>query len=120
MDPLRRRRNPVEHSQSPFIHAMFARRPASRGYDRLLCPLDGFARRAALRRRGRRGCNVTVPFKFDAFAWPRAQRRAPRWRRPRTRCASTRRLVRRQHRRRGLVRDIERNAGVALAGGACC
>jgi shikimate dehydrogenase len=61
--------NPVEHSQSPFIHAMFAQATGQRlDYDRLLCPLDGFA--DAVRRfagEGGRGCNVTVPFKFEAF-----------------------------------------------------
>ena len=62
--------NPVEHSQSPFIHAAFARQTGEAvDYERLLCPLDGFeAARARLRRRAAaRGCNVTVPFKFEAL-----------------------------------------------------
>jgi shikimate dehydrogenase len=61
--------NPVEHSQSPFIHALFANATGqAMEYGRLLCPLDGFAptvRRFAAE--GARGCNVTVPFKFEAF-----------------------------------------------------
>lgn len=60
--------NPVAHSRSPFIHAQFARQTGQPvAYERLLCPLDGFE--AALRgfaAAGGRGCNVTVPFKFDA------------------------------------------------------
>lgn len=61
--------NPVEHSQSPFIHTLFARATAQQmSYDRLWCPMGGFAdavhRFAA---EGGRGCNVTVPFKFEAF-----------------------------------------------------
>ncbi len=62
--------NPIEHSQSPFIHMSFA---AATGqdidYGRLLCPLDAFG--ATVRQfaeSGGRGCNVTVPFKFEAFA----------------------------------------------------
>lgn len=71
--------HPVEHSQSPFIHAAFA---AATGqalhYGRLLSPLDGFASTVqafAASTRGEdgiegpaRGCNVTVPFKFEAHA----------------------------------------------------
>jgi shikimate dehydrogenase len=62
--------NPVEHSRSPAIHAMFAEQTGqSLTYERLLAPLDGFE--AALRAfvaAGAKGCNITVPFKFDAFA----------------------------------------------------
>ena len=61
--------NPVEHSQSPFIHAQFAQATGQAiDYGRLLCPLDGFAETVQrFAREGGRGCNVTVPFKFDAF-----------------------------------------------------
>ncbi|HWI12571.1 MAG TPA: shikimate dehydrogenase, partial [Burkholderiaceae bacterium] len=57
--------NPVEHSQSPFIHTEFARQTAqAMRYERLLVPLDGFADAIrALAGAGAAGCNVTVPFK---------------------------------------------------------
>ena len=61
--------NPVAHSQSPFIHAEFARQTGEAlTYDRLLSPLDAFA--ATVRdfaASGGAGCNVTMPFKFEAF-----------------------------------------------------
>jgi shikimate dehydrogenase len=65
--------HPVEHSQSPFIHAEFARQTGeAMAYDRLHCPLDGFADAVhAFAASGARGCNVTVPFKFDAFGLAR-------------------------------------------------
>ena len=60
--------NPVEHSRSPWIHARFAELTGQDlHYERRLVPLDGFE--AALVDRadeGCRGCNVTVPFKFEA------------------------------------------------------
>jgi shikimate dehydrogenase len=111
--------NPVEHSQSPFIHARFAAATdQDLAYDRLLCPLDAFA--ATIRgfaESGARGCNVTVPFKFDAFALaPRHSARAALaqaanclrfdaggWFADNTDGA-------------GLVRDIEHHAGVVLRG----
>lgn len=62
--------HPVAHSQSPFIHGEFARLTGEPvRYERRLCPLDGFE--ASVREfaaSGAKGCNVTVPFKFEAFA----------------------------------------------------
>ena len=62
--------NPVQHSQSPFIHAEFARQTdQAMAYSRVQCALHGFA--DAVRefaQSGARGCNVTVPFKFQTLA----------------------------------------------------
>jgi shikimate dehydrogenase len=62
--------NPVAHSQSPFIHAEFARQTGEPvEYGRLHCELDAFAQTVrAFAAGGARGCNVTVPFKFEAPA----------------------------------------------------
>ena len=62
--------NPVAHSKSPRIHALFA---ASLGqeidYEKRLAPLDDFAGELArFREAGGVGANVTVPFKQQAFA----------------------------------------------------
>ena len=66
--------NPVEHSLSPRIHAMFAAETAqAMRYGTLTAPVDGFA--AAAREffdGGGRGLNVTVPFKQDAWRWVRS------------------------------------------------
>ncbi len=64
--------NPVEHSKSPWIHARFAELTGQQiDYGRRLIPLDGFAQGvAAFRAEGGRGCNITVPFKFEAGALP--------------------------------------------------
>ena len=111
--------NPVEHSQSPFIHAEFARQTGQvMEYGRVLWPLGSFdASLRALVASGAKGCNITVPFKFDAFR--AARRLSPRaalaqaanvlsfdaegWRGDNTDGV-------------GLVRDIEYNAGVPLLG----
>ena len=59
--------NPVAHSRSPFIHARFA---AATGqalrYERIACESQDFERTVrAFAAAGGRGCNVTVPFKFE-------------------------------------------------------
>jgi shikimate dehydrogenase len=62
--------NPIAHSKSPLIHAEFARQTRQDlAYRALLAPLDGFAETlAAFRAGGGAGCNVTVPFKEQAFS----------------------------------------------------
>jgi shikimate dehydrogenase len=68
--------NPVEHSRSPWIHARFAELTGQRlDYGRRLAPLGGFGAAVAAFRDeaagAARGCNVTVPFKFEAAALAR-------------------------------------------------
>ena len=61
--------NPVSHSKSPQIHKMFAEQTGQDiSYEAILAPLEGFsATIERLRKEGYKGCNVTVPFKFEAF-----------------------------------------------------
>nr|WP_094844854.1 shikimate dehydrogenase [Bordetella genomosp. 11] len=72
--------NPVTHSRSPRIHAMFGEQTGiALQYGLLPAPLDGFE--AAVRdffAGGGRGLNVTVPFKQEAWslAAPRLSDRA--------------------------------------------
>ena len=111
--------NPIAHSKSPRIHAMFAE---SLGqiidYDKRLSPLDDFA--GELQRfhsEGGVGANVTVPFKQQAFALAReASLRAQQagaanflmWREDHWFCDNTDGA--------GLVRDIEVNLQQPFAG----
>jgi shikimate dehydrogenase len=62
--------NPIAHSKSPLIHAAFARQTGQNiCYERVLAPLDGFANTVQdLIAQGFKGVNVTVPFKFAAYA----------------------------------------------------
>ena len=111
--------NPVAQSRSPFIHEAFARQTGQTiRYERILCPLDGFA--VALQRAadaGLHGCNVTVPFKFEALA--AATRRSER-----ATLAGAANLLRREadgwyadnSDGVGLRRDIEQGAGFPIQG----
>lgn len=111
--------NPVEHSQSPFIHAAFARQTGqAMTYGRLLVPPDGFADAIrALAADGVAGCNVTVPFKFDAYRLaPRRTERAILAQAANVLRFDTEGWLADNTDGAGLVDDIERNAGVALAG----
>ena len=111
--------NPVEHSQSPFIHTEFARQTGqAMEYGRLLWPLGGFADSVrALAASGAKGCNITVPFKFDAF---REGKRLTE----RAQLAQAANVLRFDAEGWladntdgvGLINDIERNAGLTLLG----
>ena len=114
--------HPVAHSRSPAIHARFAAQTGQvLEYGRVLCPLDAFATSVhGFAAGGARGCNVTVPFKFEALQMAgRVSSRArlagaanvlgfdgadpARW------WADNSDGI-------GLVRDIQQHAGLPLAG----
>lgn len=60
--------NPIAHSKSPIIHRLFAQQTGQKlGYDPILCPLDGFAETAKHFFEKSNGCNITVPFKEEAY-----------------------------------------------------
>ena len=61
--------NPISHSKSPMIHEAFAKNTGQQlEYGRVLAPLDAFADIVeAMRLNGFKGANVTVPFKLEAF-----------------------------------------------------
>ena len=112
--------NPVEHSKSPWIHARFAQLTGQQlTYGKRLVPLDGFvAGLQAFRAEGGTGCNITVPFKFEAATLATALT-------DRARLAQACNTLRIEGECDifgdntdgiGLVNDIQRNAGVALAG----
>lgn len=112
--------NPVAHSRSPWIHARFAALTGQAlHYERCLAPLDGFTQALAdFAAAGGKGCNITVPFKLEAAQ--AATQRSPRvtlagaantlvWQADGSLYADNTDGL-------GLVADITRNAGVALAG----
>lgn len=118
--------NPVEHSRSPWIHARFAELTGqSLDYGRRLAPVDGFAASVqAFREEARAagdhagGCNITVPFKFDAAAL--ATERTPRAELAQAvntlRFEADGRIVGDNTDGAGLVNDILHNANRPLAG----
>ena len=111
--------NPVEHSKSPWIHARFAQLTGQDvEYGKLRVLPGEFALAVqSFRAEGGRGCNVTLPYKFEAAALA-------------TRKSSRVQLAQACNTLRfdadgifgdntdgiGLVSDITGNAGVPLAG----
>ncbi|OIR06712.1 shikimate dehydrogenase [mine drainage metagenome] len=61
--------NPIAHSQSPRIHALFAQQTGQDiAYGAILAPRDGFAATVfEFIAAGGRGANVTLPFKEEAY-----------------------------------------------------
>jgi shikimate dehydrogenase len=111
--------NPVEHSKSPWIHARFAELAGQKlRYEKRLIALDAFVSGVqAFRAQGGKGCNVTVPFKFEAARL--ATRRSAR-----ALLAQACNTLRFEGAEVfgdntdgiGLISDINRNAGVNLVG----
>lgn len=111
--------NPIAHSKSPQIHARFAELTGQViDYRTLLTPLDGFAATLAqLVRDGSCGCNVTVPFKFEAFQAASTQSDRAQLALAANTLVIENSMVHADNTDGiGLVNDIQNNAGVALAG----
>ncbi len=112
--------NPVAHSKSPWIHAEFARATGEDiEYGRIEAPRGGFAAAAdAFRADGGRGLNVTLPFKQDAFRY--CSQVAPRAAAAQAvNTVSFGEPVKGDNTDGvGLLRDIEGNLGLTLAGKA--
>ena len=109
--------NPISHSKSPLIHRMFAEQTGEDiSYEAIEAPLDGFAATIErLRSEGYKGCNVTVPFKMEA--WQLADQLEPNA----LNASASNTLVFKEQGiigdntdGNGLVRDIEQNLGVSL------
>ena len=109
--------NPIAHSKSPIIHAEFAKQTNQDiSYEAVLAPLNSFEMKVReLIELGYKGANVTVPFKFEAFAIVLPSSRALdagavnmlRFLDTEIRGDNTDGL--------GLVRDIKQNLGVNIA-----
>ncbi|WP_339843257.1 shikimate dehydrogenase [uncultured Halopseudomonas sp.] len=111
--------NPIGHSKSPHIHRMFGEQTGEAiSYEALLAPLDDFAGTLHSFLADGLGVNVTVPFKEQAWALvgrhtPAAERAGAVNTIQRLSDGS---LLGDNTDGKGLVRDIEHNAGLALAG----
>lgn len=111
--------NPIAHSKSPLIHSMFAAQTGQDiGYEAIEAPLDGFAATVErLRKEGYKGCNVTVPFKLQAFnLTPFGKQQAQDANAANTLTFEGNKIIADNTDGIGLVRDIEQNLGVSLQG----
>ena len=123
--------HPVAHSQSPWIHARFAELTGQDlHYSKREIPLEHFARSVqTFIDEGGRGCNITVPFKFEAAALAtHTSERGLLAQACNTLTFKDGEILADNTDGLGLVHDIEHNAGVSLkgkrlllmgAGGAC-
>ncbi len=111
--------NPINHSRSPWIHARFAELTGQTlHYGRRLIPLHGFVSEVrTFFSEGGHGCNITVPFKFEAAALAdQHSQRATLATAANILTLQDGKLLADNTDGAGLVNDIECNAGVLLRG----
>ncbi len=111
--------NPVAHSRSPWIHTRFAELTKQNlVYDKREIPLDQFHNGVhQFISEGGRGCNITVPFKFQAAALAtHTSERALLAQASNVLTFRDGQILADNTDGMGLVMDIERNAGVPLKG----
>ena len=111
--------NPIEHSKSPLIHQAFAKQTEQDlSYEKILAPLDGFAKKIfELIALGYKGVNITVPFKLQAFQLAtKLSARAQHAGAVNTLSFNGVDIVGDNTDGAGLVRDIEHNLHIQIAG----
>lgn len=112
--------NPIKHSKSPLIHAMFAQQCSQQMlYRAVRVELDGFAQAAShFFNGGGVGLNVTVPFKREAFEFAnRLSDRAARAGAVNTLTRASDGVIEGDNTDGiGLVRDLAANLGWAVQG----
>jgi shikimate dehydrogenase len=111
--------NPISHSRSPWIHTRFAELTGQAiVYDKHEIPLEHFADSVhSFISEGGRGCNITVPFKFQAAKLAtRTSERASLAQASNTLSFNGGQILADNTDGLGLVDDIERNAGLTLKG----
>lgn len=111
--------NPVAHSKSPWIHAEFARQTGQDlTYERLLAPTHAFVETAGtFHTRGGCGLNVTLPFKGEAFRFATLlSERARAAQAVNTLKFEDKAIFGYNTDGAGLVNDLTRNLGWAVAG----
>lgn len=111
--------NPIAHSRSPWIHARFAELTGQTlHYGKRHIELGGFAQAVhAFALEGGRGCNVTVPFKFEAAALAtQTSERAALAQAANTLSFRQGEILADNTDGAGLVDDIEQGAGLDLEG----
>ena len=111
--------NPISHSRSPWIHSRFAELTGqAMVYDKREIPLDHFDRSVQVFiAEGGRGCNITVPFKFEAAALAtHTSERARLAQACNVLTFKNGQILADNTDGIGLVSDIERNAGLPLKG----
>ncbi|MBX9675966.1 MAG: shikimate dehydrogenase [Methylotenera sp.] len=111
--------NPIAHSKSPIIHKAFAEQTGEDvSYEAMLAPLDGFETTVqSLIAQGYKGVNVTIPFKHEAsnlaILSPRALDSQGL---VNTLIFKDGKIVGDNTDGIGLVRDIQQNLGITIAG----
>ncbi|HTY03489.1 MAG TPA: shikimate dehydrogenase [Rhodocyclaceae bacterium] len=111
--------NPIAHSLSPRIHALFAQQTGQdMRYEAILAPPEGFAASVrAFIAAGGRGANVTLPFKEDAFRLSaRVTERARAAGAVNTLTFAEDGIIGDNTDGAGLARDLRQNLGFAIAG----
>ena len=111
--------NPVSHSLSPRIHGLFAEQTGELlRYERLLVRPDGLdVVLRDLQSKGAAGCNITVPFKEQAYQLCAQRTPRAKWAQAgNTIQFAGDQLVIDNTDGVGLVRDIVQNAGISLEG----